>query len=207
MLPSAAGVIDPLLSTGFPLTLLGILRLLDVLETTGEGAERDAALTEYGRITNAELDVTEQLVAALYATMNDAAIFKRLSLLYFAAASYSEAVRRLGRPERAPGFLLHAHPQFGDEVRACAALASSPSSDETREALMERIDRAIEPFDTAGLLDESRNSWYPVLADDLIAGAPKLGATTDEIYRLLERCGFDTHRSMRSAAGPTRNSA
>jgi FADH2 O2-dependent halogenase len=207
MLPSAAGVIDPLLSTGFPLTLLGILRLLDVLETTSEGAERDAALTEYGRITNAELDVTEQLVAALYATMNDAAIFKRLSLLYFAAASYSEAIRRLGRPERAPGFLLHAHPQFGDEVRTCAALASSRLSDGTREALMERIDHAIEPFDTAGLLDESRKSWFPVLADDLIAGAPKLGATTDEIYRLLERCGFDIHRSMRSAAGPTRNSA
>jgi FADH2 O2-dependent halogenase len=29
LLPSAAGVIDPLLSTGFPLTLLGILRLVD----------------------------------------------------------------------------------------------------------------------------------------------------------------------------------
>jgi tetracycline 7-halogenase / FADH2 O2-dependent halogenase len=32
LLPSAAGVIDPLLSTGFPLTLLGIGRLLDLLE-------------------------------------------------------------------------------------------------------------------------------------------------------------------------------
>ena len=30
LLPSAAGVIDPLLSTGFPLTLLGILRLVDL---------------------------------------------------------------------------------------------------------------------------------------------------------------------------------
>ncbi len=207
MLPSAAGVIDPLLSTGFPLTLLGILRLLDLLETTAEGPERDAALSEYERITNAELDTTEQLVAALYATMDDAAIFKRLSLLYFAAASYSETVRRLGRPELAPGFLLHAHPRFGEELRACAAIASSRPTDRDRDALVQRIDRAIEPFDTAGLLDESRKSWYPVLADDLIAGAPKLGATSDEIYRLLERCGFDAHRSMRSAAGPTRNSA
>jgi FADH2 O2-dependent halogenase len=207
MLPSAAGVIDPLLSTGFPLTLLGIFRLLELLETTSEGTAREAALTEYGRVTNAELDVTEQLVAALYASMNDAAIFKRLSLLYFAAASYSEAARRLGRPELAPGFLLHAHREFGSEVFACATLASGQPTDHEREALLQRIDRAIEPFDTAGLLDESRNSWYPVLADDLIAGASKLGATTDEIYRLLERCGFDSHRSIRSAAGPTRNSA
>ena len=37
LLPSAAGVIDPLLSTGFPLTLLGIARLLDMLETTAPG--------------------------------------------------------------------------------------------------------------------------------------------------------------------------
>jgi FADH2 O2-dependent halogenase len=212
MLPSAAGVIDPLLSTGFPLTLLGTLRLLKVLETTSEGSERDAALNEYGRITNAELDVTEQLVAALYASMNDAAIFKRLSLLYFAAASYSEAARRLGHPELAPGFLLHAHPEFGSEVFACATLGSCQPTDRERDALMQRIERAIAPFDIAGVLDESRKSWYPVLAGDLVDSAPKLKATTDEIYRLLERCGFDIsedfrQRSSRSAAGPTRNSA
>jgi tetracycline 7-halogenase / FADH2 O2-dependent halogenase len=207
MLPSAAGVIDPLLSTGFPLTLLGITRLLEVLETTSAGAQRDTALGEYARITEAELDVTEQLVAALYATMSDAALFKRLSLMYFAAASYSEAVRRLGRPGLAPGFLLHAHPRFGPEVLACATLASSPLTGEERDRLLGRIDRAIEPFDTAGLLDDSRKSWYPVLSDDLIAGAPKLGATVGETYRLLERCGFDVHHSNSSAAGPTRNNA
>jgi len=207
MLPSAAGVIDPLLSTGFPLTLLGITRLLEVLETTSTGAQRNAALGEYALITDAELDVTEQLVAALYATMGDAALFKRLSLMYFAAASYSEAVRRLGRPGLAPGFLLHGHPQFGPEVLACATLASSPLTGEERERLLGRIDRAIEPFDTAGLLDDSRKSWYPVLSDDLIAGAPKLGATVEETYRLLERCGFDIHDSNNSAAGPTRNNA
>ena len=49
LLPSAAGVIDPLLSTGFPLTLLGILRLLDLLERTSPGRERDAALPTYER--------------------------------------------------------------------------------------------------------------------------------------------------------------
>jgi len=143
MLPSAAGVIDPLLSTGFPLTLLGIGRLLDVLERTSEAAERDAALQEYARVTQDELDVTEQLVAALYANMTDVAVFKCLSLLYFAAASFSEAVRRLGRSELAPGFLLHAHPRFGGELRACAALAVTRPQGTARGALIARIDRAI----------------------------------------------------------------
>jgi FADH2 O2-dependent halogenase len=190
LLPSAAGVIDPLLSTGFPLTLLGLARLLTLLEETSGGRERAAALDAYGRTTQAELDATERLVAALYATMEDVPLFKRLSLLYFAAASYSEAARRLGRPELAPGFLLRAHPGFGRQVRGCAAAAVAGPRGRARDRLLARIDRAIEPFDTAGLLDRSRRDWYPVLTEDLLAGAPKLGASREEIARLLERCGF-----------------
>ncbi len=192
LLPSAAGVIDPLLSTGFPLTLLGLARLLDVLETTSPGTERQAALAAYAQVTQEELDVTEQLVAALYACMSDPALFKRLSLLYFAAASYSETVRRLFRPHLAPGFLLNAHPRFGVELRMCAALASDVPLGAARAALFERIDRAIEPFDTAGLLDRTRRDYYPVLATDLISSASKLDASSEEVERLLLRCGLVT---------------
>jgi FADH2 O2-dependent halogenase len=122
--------------------------------------------------------------------MSDPPLFKRLSLLYFAAASYSEAVRRLGRPHLAPGFLLNAHPRFGAELRACAALAAAGPEGEARTTLFGRIDHAIEPFDTAGLLDRSRRDWYPVLASDLVASAPKLEASAEDVNRLLARCGF-----------------
>ena len=174
LLPSAAGVIDPLLSTGFPLNLLGLHRLLECLEK--DGRARDEALLEYSKQTTDELDATERLVGALYATMHDYDLFKRMSLLYFAAASFTETVRRLGRPEKARGFLLHADPRFGPALRACCeAAVRTPSGDE-RRALLARIDKAIEPFDVAGLLDRSRNDRYPVLAEDLLAAAPKLGA-------------------------------
>jgi tetracycline 7-halogenase / FADH2 O2-dependent halogenase len=223
LLPSAAGVIDPLLSTGFPLTLLGITRLVDLLERTNAGsAERQTALRDYAQITQDELDITEQLVGALYANMADPPVFKRLGLLYFAAASFSEAVRRLGRPDLAPGFLLHRHPRFGPELRACAAEAvevaamSSPDaatgaataataagssppcaagSGALREALLARIDMAIEPFDIAGLRDRTRRDWYPALAEDLIAGASKLQASAEDIDRLLARSGFTVARA------------
>lgn len=191
-LPSATGVIDPLLSTGFPLTLLGISRLLDVLETTTEGPEREAALHTYAQATLDELDATEQLVAALYAHMTDAHFFKRLALLYFAAASYSETARRLGRPALAPGFLLCRHPRFGPEFRACTAIAATAPRGLIRRAVLARIDRAIEPFDTTGLLDRTRRDWYPVLAEDLVSSASKLDASVDEIERLLTRCGFSS---------------
>jgi len=190
LLPSAAGVIDPLLSTGFPLTLLGVLRLVEILDTTSPGRERDAALAAYERRTLAELDATEQLVAALYSAMADPPLFGRLALLYFAAASFSEASRRLGRPDRAPGFLLCQHPAFGPELAACAAIAASGVSGPARLALETRLDRAIEPFDTAGLLDRGRRGWYPVLASDILASAPKLGATRADLVRLLQRTGF-----------------
>jgi FADH2 O2-dependent halogenase len=196
LLPAAAGVIDPLLSTGFPLTLLGIQRLTDALART-DPAEVAQGLADYARQTQAELDATEKLVAALYATMADFALFKRLTLLYFAAASYSEAVRRLGHPERAPGYLLHADPRFGPALRRCtgAVLTMPDASGDPRAArqrLFDDINRTVEPYDTAGLLDGSRRDWYPVLAADLRAGASKLGATPAEIRTLLARSGFAT---------------
>jgi FADH2 O2-dependent halogenase len=197
LLPSAAGVIDPLLSTGFPLTLLGIARLVEILEGVPAGTEREAALQEYERATLAELDATERLVAALYATMTDPPLFKRLSLLYFAAASFSEAARRLGKPELAPGFLLSAHPEFGPALAASASLASDGPDGSARTELLGRIDHSIEPFDTAGLLDRTRRDWYPVYASDLVASAAKLQASDEEIHSLLERCGFEAQLNRR----------
>jgi tetracycline 7-halogenase / FADH2 O2-dependent halogenase len=191
LLPSAAGVIDPLLSTGFPLTLLGVLRLARLFAEHAPGtAGFEAGLAEYMGHTVDELDATEQLVGALYASMGDFERFKRLSLLYFAAASYTETMRRLDRADRARGFLLCGDPLFGPELRACAAAASAPLTGAERRALLARIDTAIEPFDVAGLGDRARRDWYPVRADDLIAAAPKLDATPEEVGRLLQRCGF-----------------
>jgi FADH2 O2-dependent halogenase len=195
LLPSAAGVIDPLLSTGFPLTLLGIGRLLDVLERTSPGPERESALRGYEKTTIAELDATEMLVAALYSSMADVTLFKRLTLLYFAAASFSEAARRLGRPELAPGFLLHGHPSFGPGLHTLCAMALSKPRGRARDELIKMIDAAIEPFDIAGLRDRSRRDWYPALAEDLTTNASKLQTTTAEVDALLERCGFSTTRT------------
>ena len=99
---------------------------MDVLATTWEQPGQGEALARYADETQASSMRPSGSSAALYATMSDFALFKRLSLLYFAAASFSETVRRLGRPERARGFLLHNDSAFGPELRACsdAALAT-----------------------------------------------------------------------------------
>lgn len=143
MLPSAAGVIDPLLSTGFPLTLLGIGRLVDLLERTWRGPGRQMALDEYARATARELDATERLVAALYGMMGDFEGFARLTRVYFAAVEYAEAAYRAGRPEDAPGFLLCDHPAFGPASRAVAEVARLGPTDRARGNLMDQIDRTV----------------------------------------------------------------
>lgn len=201
LLPSAAGVIDPLLSTGFPLTLLGILRLVRCLEAHRAGAGLGAALADYADRTRRELDATEQLVAALYASMSDFPLFKRLALLYFAAASFSETARRLEREERARGFLLCDEPDFARELGACAIEALGAPAGAGRAALMARIDRAVAPYDVAGLGDRTRRDWYPVRADDLLSAAGKLGAAPAEIDALLRRCGFEPGAAVRTPAG------
>ncbi|MCI0444379.1 FAD-dependent oxidoreductase, partial [bacterium] len=123
MLPSAAGFIDPLLSTGFPLTISGILRLAKIIERDWGTAKFNDSLQEYERETLNELSVCENLVAALYKNMNDFHLFSRITLLYFAAASFMESTHRLNKPELAISFLLNRHPEFGTALRNCCQQA------------------------------------------------------------------------------------
>ena len=182
MLPSAAGVVDPLLSTGFPLTLLGIERLARIIE---DGCQ-PAALAEYERQTFSELDATASLIATLYANMHDFEVFSALTLLYFAAASFSESARRLHRPDIARSFLLHDDPRFGPALRECCR----PHLPADRAALLAKIDQAIEPFDVAGLGKRERHPCYPALAEDFLSAAHKIGATRAEAAEALARAGF-----------------
>ncbi len=190
LLPSAAGFVDPLLSTGFPLTLLGIKRLAAAIKQDWGSKKFDVRLKEFERQTMAELSVTECLVAALYANMNDFSLFTSLSLLYFAAASFTEAARRLKKTNIAQSFLLGDHPVFAPILKAlCERALQRPTAPE-RIQLRKDIGRAIEPFDIAGLSDFSRRNWYPVLASDLLGAANKIGISKQEIQNLLERTGF-----------------
>ena len=176
MLPSAAGFVDPLLSTGFSLTLLGVMRLAALLE---KGVPHFGDLKGYAQQTRDELHISARLIGALYKKMNDFEKFSALTLLYFAAASYSETARRLGKAHLCGGFLMHDHPQFGAALRGCL-----------RNADKKQILQAIKPIDVAGLSRNDRNNWNPVDADDLRRAAPKVQATSQEIEDLLAACGF-----------------
>jgi tetracycline 7-halogenase / FADH2 O2-dependent halogenase len=190
LLPSAAGFVDPLLSTGFPLTLLGVTRLAGIMEQHWDSSRFSAELAAYAKQTDDELLATARLIGSLYASMDHFPIFVSLSLLYFAAASFAEAARRLGKPHLASSFLLHDHPSLRTQVPDLMKRARLVRGRYDTEKLNEDILRAIEPFNIAGLGQAHRRNWYPVDAEDLLHGAHKLDADREEIGILLKRCGF-----------------
>ncbi|HEY6447430.1 MAG TPA: tryptophan 7-halogenase [Acidobacteriaceae bacterium] len=190
LLPSAAGFVDPMLSTGFPLTLLGVQRLAAILEAGLDAPDRAERLAEYAAQTDAEMVAASRLVAALYASMGNFPVFVALTMLYFAAVSYAEAAHRLGRPELAAGFLLREEPRFAGEAERLMARAGAVRTPEEAAQFAEEVRQAVEPINVAGLADARRRNWYPVDAEDLLAGAHKLHASREEVEALLERCGF-----------------
>lgn len=177
LLPSAAGFVDPLLSTGFPLTLLGIERLARGIET--------CSLEGYAENTEADLLAAAELIGGLYENMNRFSVFPHLTLLYFAAVSYAETAHRLGKKHLASSYLLRAHPVFGSNMRRLLRRKL-----DREDTLIRGILEAIDPIDVAGLRRNAGGSRFPVDADDLLNSAAKLESSRDEIEAMLARSGF-----------------
>lgn len=178
MLPIAAGFVDPLLSMGFPLTLLGVLRIGEALAQGGE-----LELGRMGEETLADLDAAFALVGALYRAMPDFDVFRELLLLYFTAAIWSETARRLGKAGRAPGFLLRGDPVFAAGMRGAMEAAIPGNAGGVRD----RVREAIRPFDLADLLDDTRRHRHGCELGPLIANAGRIGATPGEMREMLAR--------------------
>lgn len=189
MLPSAAGFVDPLMSTGFPLNIRGIMRMGQVLEQIKKGVPVQKSLDDYTSMTQQELESATRMITALQTHFDDFRLFSAISLLYFAAASFSESAIRLGKPELANSFLLDGHPVVGSLFRKCYDRALLVKTDREKEDLINDIHKAVRHIDVAGLSREQKN-WYPVKAEDMLENASKLGVTREDIEEYLDRSGF-----------------
>jgi len=184
LLPSALGFVDPLFSTGFPLTLLGIHRLGRALQTHG-GILPYPDPEQYEDRSNYELRAAASLVNGCYSAFSDFRSFTALSMLYFAAASYSEMARRLGRRDLASQFLLGNRERFGSAFAQHVGLAlAGQRVDE------DAVRRDLEPFNIAGLCDPEKRNWYGVDLQDVVRGAAKLEQTPDAVRAFIARMGW-----------------
>lgn len=184
LLPSATGFVDPLFSTGFPLTLLGLHRLGRALREHGT-AIPEAALEAYAQRSSQELADSAFLVDASYAAFPRFESFADLSMHYFAAASFAEMARRLGRGDLASQFLLGQNPQFRQALRKHGQFALDGGCVDARQVAVD-----LEPFNIAGLCAQEKRNWYGVDLQDVVHGAEKLQQTPEAIRTLLARMGL-----------------
>jgi FADH2 O2-dependent halogenase len=191
LLPSAAAFVDPLFSTGFPLTLLGVERLGRLLErglfTPGGGGEANAGLAAYGSATLAEADQAARFVAGCYASFRRFDAFAAYSMFYFAAASFAEASRRLTPDGAGIGFLGAAHAGF---TAALTRLSPAADGSASPGCFATDVRAAIEPWNVAGLCRPEKANWYGVEVTDLVDGAPKLGVTATAVQTMLRSVGL-----------------
>ena len=196
LLPSAAAFVDPLFSTGFPLTLLGIERLAALLESGAFFDSRSCrpsgvpspsglpSLDSYSATTLTEADHTARFVAGCYAGLPRFEDFVQYSMFYFATASYAEMARRVTPDRAAAGFLRASDPAFARAMQALSPALGEP------EHLAARVREAVDPVNIAGLCEPGKKNWYGVELKDAVAGAPKLGVSPATVAAALAASGL-----------------
>ena len=191
MLPQTFAFFDPLFSTGIAWSLLGVERLADILTATAPAA----GLERYEALLNLEADQQQALLEAAYAARVDFAIFRELSFLYFAVASFDEIRQRLldGTAEDGSaawrGFLeadqadssalfRQAHERV-TEVLADGSLTA-------RQRFSEWVADGIRSRNLVGL-GESATHLYGIDLERLVERSALLGLTPAQMEPLLGR--------------------
>ncbi|MEK6257643.1 MAG: FAD-dependent oxidoreductase [Planctomycetota bacterium] len=158
MLPNTAAFLDPLHSTGNAFTLVGIERLLGILERSWQRPQLAKELKQYDETVQAEVEFLDGIVSGSFAGFREFERMVALSMFYFATATWSEGERRAGRAVRGSAFLSADHP----ELKAALARAARDVADmsiSTAE-FTARVRTAIAPFNRVGLFDPARQNLY-----------------------------------------------
>jgi FADH2 O2-dependent halogenase len=189
MLPSAAAFVDPLFGAGMPMSVLGVERLGRLLEENLAGHELNDRLRQYSRMTLVEADHTAEFFAGCYAAFPQFDLFSSLSMVYFAAASYCEMARRLGRNHLAQRFLAMDRSAFAATASDLSRmLRHNHCSDPIPFA--SEVKQRIESLNVAGLCDPRKRNWYDVDLEDLILSAEKLELSAEEMRRFLRTASW-----------------
>lgn len=157
-LPSAAGFVDPLHSTGIAHTLHAISQLSHIFQQTGIGTtEQVTRLDEYTSGLRQEFVLIDQLVSAAYRANGDFDALVSATMLYFTAVTFSE---RNSSPQ--PSLFLNAgNQQLTQCVQNCwAAIEVCRNAQADWTQLPARVRQCIAPFNLAGLADDTVDNLY-----------------------------------------------
>lgn len=167
MLPTTAGIVDALFSTGNAHTLSGIERLATILIETRSSNRRETWLAEYSRALLAEISWMDTVVAGCYRTFSQFDFFTIFSMLYFVAATFTEKTGGWGKQREIPGFLLANDHDFQilteQAYRRLGGLLEPGRFADAKdvEGFKKWLWSELEPYNHAGLCDDTKRNLYP----------------------------------------------
>ena len=158
MLPNTAAFHDPLHSTGNAFTLVGMDRLLMMLERSWKRQEWQAEMCQYQEMVQREAEFLDLIVSGSFLGFAEFERMVAMSMFYFSTATWSETERRSGRAVRGAAFLSADHSELWDGLqRAVQDIANSRLP---VKEIAARIRTAIAPFNRVGFGDPARRNQY-----------------------------------------------
>lgn len=159
MLPNTAAFLDPLHSTGNAFTLVGIERLMEIIERSWKRPQFARELQRYDEILNAEVEFLDGIVGGSFAGFEQFERMIAMSMFYFSAATWSEGLRRKGSAVRGSAFLS----ADDDGLKAALDRATNEISDRSLSSteFAARVCAGIAPFNRVGLFDPAKRNLYP----------------------------------------------
>ncbi len=153
MIPTTAGVIDPLHSTGIAHALSGVLRAAEILTGDQSAVRRREALAQYSIDVLGEVRWIDQLVSACYlASQHSFEAFVAASSLYFISAVHCE--RQLAASgEMRDGFLLARAAAWQHIVHETLLKLEDLHDPNAAHALTRWLRGQIQPWNDFGLLE------------------------------------------------------
>jgi len=159
MLPTTAGFVDPLHSTGIAHGLSGVERLAALL--LAESHDEQAWLG-YGRDVVDEVRWIDAIVGVCSAAIPDFELFRLASTWYFLAVVASERAAAAGIPLAAGGFLSAKNRALRGALTSGLAtlgdLVGTDPSSPARGSGLASLHDLLAPLDTVGLLDPAAHN-------------------------------------------------
>ncbi len=154
MMPTTAGIIDPLHSTGIAHSLSGVLRAAEILTSDMSETRRSEALAQYSGDTIDEVRWIDRLVANCYAgAARNFESFAAAASLYFITAIHCERQMATQGSMR-DGFLLARSSQLSRLMHDTELMFARQEKTEGAK-VVEWMRKQIEPWNDCGLLDPS----------------------------------------------------
>ncbi|NBC27478.1 MAG: hypothetical protein GVY08_11490 [Bacteroidetes bacterium] len=160
-----AGFVDPLHSTGIAHSLAGVEKLVSILIATEHGEPaRQKKLQQYEAAFFKELELIDLLVSGCYRSRQHFKLFTAYTILYFICSISYEQLRLGGTiPEtflnaEEPD-LFHIVEEYHGRLHDLWNGTHAPSEIEISQ-FIEHVKKAINPFNSAGLMDPGKKNMY-----------------------------------------------